>query len=239
VCIAHVQVGHAAMLVTRAGEGDHARAEAMAAAALATARDLGLQAVLREAERLLGVVAGAAVEQPPGGARRSRGVTRRDRLRVRILQGGRTAVARLSRDQTDEALARRFGSPVAQRALFTAMAHAFRPRMALGFEGSLVFELLPVQDGTAAAASDWWTVDVRGRTASARRGRSATATLTLRAGVADFVRLLSGELNPLQAIMERRIDFEGDLLAASRLTEMFGAVEPLDLPSADAEARTW
>jgi DNA-binding SARP family transcriptional activator len=238
VIVAHVQVGLAAMLVIRARDDDRERARTMAATALGTARELGLRAVAGEAERLLGVIAGAAAQPPPVETPRPRRATRRDRLRTRVMQQGRSAVARLSRDHTDEALTRRFGSTLAQRALFTAMAHAFRPRMALGFEGSIVFELVPVQDGADPAASDWWTVDVRAGSASARRGRGADATLTLRAGLADFVRLLSGELNPVQALMERRFDYEGDVLAATRLAEMFGAVEPVDLPSADAEART-
>jgi len=73
---------------------------------------------------------------------------------------------------------------------------------------------------------------VRGRTASARRGRGEDPRLTLHVGLADFVRLLSGELGPVEALVDRRFDYEGDVLVASRLAEMFGAVEPVDIPAA-------
>jgi tetratricopeptide (TPR) repeat protein len=231
LAIAYIQVHYATMLIARARDGDQARARTMAGAAAATAAELGLRIIARDAEDLLGVIAGTVSQRPAGAGAARGGVTRRDRFRSRITVRGRSAVARLTRDHTDEALARRFGSPLALRALFTAMAHAFQPAMAAGFEGAIAFELRPSHDGVDPAGSDWWTVEVRGRSASARRGRGDDPSLSLHVGLADFVRLLSGELNPIQAIVERRFDYEGDFLVAARLADMFGAVEPLDLPS--------
>jgi putative sterol carrier protein len=47
--------------------------------------------------------------------------------------------------------------------------------------------------------------------------------------VPAFVRLFSGEDDPVAAILEGRLTAEGDLLLGARLTEMFGAVSPSDV----------
>jgi hypothetical protein len=110
------------------------------------------------------------------------------------------------------------------------MAHAFQPARALGVEGALVVELMPSHAGADPVASDWWTIEVRGRGATARKGRAAVSSLTLHLGVADFARLGTGALDPVECLLERRFEHEGDVLLASPLAEMFGAVEPPDLP---------
>lgn len=148
-----------------------------------------------------------------------------------MTTGGRAAVALVSRGQPDRHLLHLFGSSLAQRALLTAVAAAFRPSMALGFEGAIVFELLPATSGPGPDVSDWWTIEVRDGAASLHHRRDADPAVTLRLGVADLVRLVSGELDPLTAIVDWRVIVDGDVLVASRLTEMFGTVEPLGLPA--------
>jgi hypothetical protein len=229
VVLAHARVALARTLAIRARGGDHSSARTLATEAASAAAGHDLRAVAADAAAVL-----ARLDRVPlprtGTGGRPHGPSRRARLRAGITARGRSAVARLTRGDGDEELARRFGSAIAQRALFTAMAHAFQPARALGFEGSLVFELIPSHAGADPAASDWWTLEVRGRSASARRGRSAAPDVTLHVTLADFARLVSGELDPVEALLDRRFDYEGDVLLASRLAEMFGAVEPPDLP---------
>jgi predicted lipid carrier protein YhbT len=140
-------------------------------------------------------------------------------------------VARVTRGHPDEHLLRLFGSTLAQRAILTATVAAFRPSMALGFEGEIVFELLPAASGHGPDTSEWWTIEVRDGGASLHHRRGADPAATLRLGIPDLVRLVSGELDPLTAIVDWRVVVEGDVLVASRLTEMFGAVEPPTLPA--------
>jgi DNA-binding SARP family transcriptional activator len=226
---AQVALDHAGMLVARGRPQDRDAARELAGEAATVARELGMRLVARGAERILSPSRGGVAE----GAERSgrRVVTGRDRLRARVTARGRSAVARLTRHQTDESLTRAFGSRLAQRALFTAMTRAFQPAMALGFEGAICFEVRPADDDGDPAASDWWTVEVRGPSASVRPGGCESATLTMRMRVPDLVRLISGELDPVQALFDHSLTVDGDILAASRLAEMFGAVEPVDLPA--------
>jgi putative sterol carrier protein len=42
----------------------------------------------------------------------------------------------------------------------------------------------------------------------------------------DFARIVSGELHPAAALMDGRMELEGDLRVAARLGEMFGGPSP-------------
>ncbi|HEX6491870.1 MAG TPA: hypothetical protein VF112_00080, partial [Candidatus Dormibacteraeota bacterium] len=183
--VAQVEAGHAAMLVERDGDGDRDRARRMAESALSIAHELDMRDVAAESRRILCRIDG----RTPVATAAEPEAPRRRRLRAAILHQGRSAVVRLTRHQSDEALTRRFGSPVAQRALFSAMALAFRRATDTGFTGSLLFELLPPEDGVAPVASDWWTLELRGGHASVRRGRVAAPTVALRIRIADLLRL--------------------------------------------------
>jgi hypothetical protein len=111
------------------------------------------------------------------------------------------------------------------------MARSFQPAMAFGFSGDLVFELLPPDDEVNPGAADWWTIEVRGRRAVARRGDSDNAAMTIHIGVADFVRLASGELHAVRALVDNTVEVDGDIFLAARLPDMFGIVEPIELPA--------
>jgi hypothetical protein len=222
--VADTQVHYAAFLLQRSQPEDEQRAARLLDAAENTAAELGMEVLTREA-------AGLRRRTPGGdGADPGRGLamTRRQRARARLSATGRAVVARWTRDDSDEDLVRRFGGNLAQRTLFSAMARSFQPAMAYGFTGDLTFELRPPEDELDAAAADWWTIEVRGRSASGRRGRSDNAAVTVHADLADFVRLVAGELHPVRALIEGTIEVEGDIMVAARLPDLFGAVEALD-----------
>lgn len=135
---------------------------------------------------------------------------------------------RLTDEWSDEKMVARFGSRAAQRAIFMAMAAAFQPAMAAGFSGDLAFDLLSGidDDGT----TDTWTVAVRDGKARARPGRPEAPAMTLRIGLADFVRLASGEVGPVRLLVDGKAQVDGDILLGGRLGEMFGAVKPFEIP---------
>ena len=51
--------------------------------------------------------------------------------------------------------------------------------------------------------------------------------LTIRLGVADFLRVAAGELDPVKALLSGRLDLAGDFAVAMRLAAMFGQDSPL------------
>lgn len=204
-------------------ETDPGRAEELAERALAEAKRLGMARVAQDAEDLL-----ANLRGEPEAERTNPRVTRRDRLRGKISTQGRRVVERLVHGASDEELVRRFGSPLAQRAIFGGMARSFQPAMAFGFEGEICFELrIPLDDG-AVVSSEWWTIEVRGRKSAARRGRAPSPVVAIRVDLPDFIRMSAGE-PPLDAIVDGRIQFEGDPFALLQTSAMFGAVEPFEL----------
>lgn len=119
----------------------------------------------------------------------------------------------------DAKLERRFGSRVAQRAMFGAMAASFHPGAAAGFEGSVRFVLERPATSRPTIA---WTVVVSGRRARARRGADGDAAVTLKVRLADFVRIAAGTLDPALPVLQGRASFQGDFGLVVRLPEIFG-----------------
>ncbi len=132
---------------------------------------------------------------------------------------GREGLGRLVRGASDAQLERRFGNPLAQRALFTGMARAFDPQFAFGFEGDIVYELGHPANGSAP---DRWTIRVGSERASVVPGANKDAAVTLRLTVADFARVAAEEVDPQELLFSGRFDIEGDLGVAAKLQEMFG-----------------
>jgi alkanesulfonate monooxygenase SsuD/methylene tetrahydromethanopterin reductase-like flavin-dependent oxidoreductase (luciferase family) len=151
---------------------------------------------------------------------RGRAAEAAEDARERLRRQGQGAVARLVRGASDAKLERRFGSQLAQRAIFTGMARQFDPRFAFGFEGDIVYELRHHTDG--ARPPDRWTIRVDGDRASAIPGGSPQPALTLRFSIPDFARLLAEEITIQELLWGGRFELEGDLHLASRIGEMFG-----------------
>ena len=145
-------------------------------------------------------------------------------LRAAVQRGGQAAIAKLVSGRSDAEIEKRFGHRVAQRAIFGAVARAYVPEVSAGFEGDIVYELRHVADGNRPP--DVWTLRVRDGKASAVQGNGGSAAVLVRMGLPDFARILSGELHPAAAMMEGKLELEGDLRVAARLGEMFGGPSP-------------
>ena len=224
--LAHAQAEYAAALAA-SGDSDPAVVESLAHEALATAHTLDLRGVKRRAADALADARGQPSTSTP--TRPSR-VTRRDQTRAKLSAAGRRAIARMARETGDDDLSRRFRNPLAQRAMFSAMARAFQPAMAFGFEGHIGIELRATGDDGDLLPSDWWTLDVQGKKALARRGRSENPAVILHIDIPDFIRMASGD-PPITAISEGRVQITGDLFVLVRIGDMFGAIEPFEVLS--------
>jgi alkanesulfonate monooxygenase SsuD/methylene tetrahydromethanopterin reductase-like flavin-dependent oxidoreductase (luciferase family) len=147
----------------------------------------------------------------------------RARARRSAREGAIKLLARAVDGADDATLERRFGSRVAQRAMFSAMAAAFEPDAAGGFEGRLVYEL--DRPATGAPPSRW-TIEVLDGRAMARPGAAHGPALTIRFPLSDFIRVAAGTIDPAVPLLRDRASFEGDFSLAAKLPEMFGAPSP-------------
>ena len=85
-------------------------------------------------------------------------------------------------------------------------------------EGDFSYQFFAIEEGTASVERDG---------ARARAGGAPGPDLTIRLGVADFLRVAAGELDPAKALLSGRLDLEGDFTVAMRLAAMFGQGSPL------------
>ena len=145
-----------------------------------------------------------------------------EEARATLERHAQEGMRRLVRGASDAQLERRFGNQVAQRAVFTAMARRFDPKLAHGFEGDIVYELEHWVDGSAPRPPERWTIRVEGDEATVVQGGSDNAAVTLHVSIPDFARVLTGEMAVTKLLMEERFGVEGDLQVASRVGEMFG-----------------
>jgi hypothetical protein len=240
--VAHARLEYADAL---ARAGDRGGAAALAGEARSVAEELGATRLVTWADDLRAGRDGPLRRGAERPAEAAAGAG--ERALDLLTWGGRAALARLVRDASDAEIERRFGTPRAQKAIFTALARAFRPARAFGFQGAIAYELTrgrppgdPPAAGHGPTASpsvagggraqsperlpvERWTVTVAGGAARASRGGTSAPALTLRVGIADFVRVLAGELDPAVAMLEGRAEAHGDLPLAARLSDMFGA----------------
>ena len=147
----------------------------------------------------------------------------RARVRRSVRERAIKLLAQAVDGADDATVERRFGSRVVQRAMFSAMAAAFEPDAAGGFEGRLVYEL--DRPATGAPPSRW-TIEVLDGRAVARPGAAHAPALTIRFALSDFVRVAAGTIDPAVPLLRDRASFEGDFSLAVKLPEMFGAPSP-------------
>lgn len=131
----------------------------------------------------------------------------------------REAFVRFVATRSDDELERGFG-PAAQRVFFAGMVRSFDPAVAMGFEGRLEFRVRRAGEETP------WTIEVRDGRARLVPGPAEEPVVSIRAGAADFLRLVSGEAHAPTLALDGRLTIEGDLATAPRVGEMFGGASP-------------
>lgn len=146
-------------------------------------------------------------------------------LRALAAKGGRRVLSATVGGLDDADLERRFAEPRRQRALMRAMARSFQPSKAGGFSGTIVYELEPLTIEAARGVPWRWAIEVDSEQGRARLVEPAPldAEITVHFGLADWVRVLAGTQNPIEAMVAGRCGVEGDARVAGRLEGMFGA----------------
>ncbi len=75
---------------------------------------------------------------------------------------------------------------------------------------------------SGAEAGDW-IADLKGGQVTVSRGQHPAPQMTLSADSDDFLKLLAGELDPMQAFIQGRIKVAGDMSMALALVQIFNA----------------
>ncbi len=143
-------------------------------------------------------------------------VSRRAALRRVAETRGEAAFRAFVSRSDDRRLERTVGRAQGLRILFSGMTSQFVPDRAGGFMGDIGYELRAA-DGSVRT----WTVSIGPDGARAFAGRGAPR-LTIKLALADFVRIAARDLDTGKALLEGRMDLEGDFSLAARLGEMFG-----------------
>lgn len=67
-----------------------------------------------------------------------------------------------------------------------------------------------------------YTVTVKGGTAAYEKRDPSDARVTLGLTLPDYLRLIAGELDGMQAFMQGKLKLEGDMMFAQQIPQMFG-----------------
>jgi alkanesulfonate monooxygenase SsuD/methylene tetrahydromethanopterin reductase-like flavin-dependent oxidoreductase (luciferase family)/putative sterol carrier protein len=160
-------------------------------------------------------IAAASRASANGRANGARGI--RDAISKRLREAGESVFASYVRKRTDAQLERTVGSRTGLRLLFKGMERSFVPEKSNNFNGEVQYELTSERNGD----NDWVVRIANGR-AVAEPGRAAEPAVRFRTSVPMFARMASGEVHPAQAMMEGKLEVEGNFELAGRLGEMFG-----------------
>ena len=163
-------------------------------------------------------------------AGRSRlGAILRGRLKLRGKLRKTVALRRLSPDAGPRELARA-GLPVDADLLYRSLAYAIEPEWTKGYRFKLVYELLG--DGGGA-----WTITVDDGSVACERGAVTDPDATVRMRHSDWLRLLTGDLDPTEATRQGLTELEGDVPAITIMGRWIDRAEGSDGPELEREAR--
>ncbi|HZA59219.1 MAG TPA: SCP2 sterol-binding domain-containing protein [Solirubrobacterales bacterium] len=153
----------------------------------------------------------------------------RGRLRLRGKARKALALRNLSQDAGPRELAR-MGLPLDADLLYRSLAYAIEPEWTLGYSFRIAYELLGDQGGA-------WTISVDDGSVSCVRGAADDADASVRMRRSDWLKLLTGELDPTDATRLGLTELEGDVFAATLVGRWIDRAEGVDGPELDREAR--
>jgi sterol carrier protein 2 len=100
------------------------------------------------------------------------------------------------------------------QALMEKVVRAFQPEKAAGIDAKVQFHLTGSQGGD-------WVALVRDQKLVVEPGVTADPDLEFGADTQDVLDVFSGKLDPMQAYLQGRVKFKGDMGLAYRLVGMF------------------
>jgi putative sterol carrier protein len=100
--------------------------------------------------------------------------------------------------------------------IFTGMKEHFLPEKAAGKSAVIQYDIL-LADGSTES----WQVDVADGACAVEKGTPKEATVTLTLSAPNFLRLVSGKLNGVQAFMSGKLKIKGDMMLAQTMQGWF------------------
>jgi putative sterol carrier protein len=104
--------------------------------------------------------------------------------------------------------------PLTVAELMEKMPGAFLPEKAQGVDATIQFKF------TGAEAGEWHAT-IKDGNVDVAQGTHPSPKMTLTADSADYVKIITGELDGMQAFMQGKIKLAGDLNLAMKLMQMF------------------
>ena len=157
------------------------------------------------------------------------GALARGRLKLRGRRRKALALRRLSTEASPRDLAR-LGLPVDADLVYRSLAYAIDPEWTRGHRFSVVYEL--VGEGGGA-----WRVDVDDGAVRVERGAGEDPDALVRIRYSDWLKLLSGELTPSDAMRLGKTEVEGKIPPVTRLGRWIDRAEGVDGPEMEREER--
>jgi len=100
--------------------------------------------------------------------------------------------------------------------VFRGMAEAFLPKAAQGQAAVIQYDI------TVPAGLMSYQLDVKDGVCSLTRGTEKSPRVTLGLSLADFLRLVTGDLDGMQAFMSGKLKLSGDLMFSQTIQTWFG-----------------
>ena len=104
--------------------------------------------------------------------------------------------------------------PLTVEKLMSKMPEAFIPEKAAGLNAVIQFNFTGAEPGS-------WNAAIKDGTVKVEQGVHASPTMTLNADSADYVKIFTGELDPMQAFMQGKLKLQGDLNLAMKMSQFF------------------
>lgn len=107
------------------------------------------------------------------------------------------------------------GADTILRPIFEGMQARFLPDKAAGKSAVIQYDV------TTAEGVESWQVDVKDGTCTVAKGADKEASVTLALALPDFLRLVTGKLNGVQAFMSGKLKVRGDMMLAQTMQGWF------------------
>jgi ribonucleoside-diphosphate reductase beta chain len=151
------------------------------------------------------------------------------RLRLRGRRRKAMALRRLSADAGPRDLAR-IGLPVDADLVFRSLAYAIEPEWTRGHRFTVAYQLVGEGGGT-------WRVEIDDGRIRVERGLGENPDAIVRIRYSDWLRLLSGEISPSDAMRLGYTEVEGKIFPVTRMGRWIDRAEGIDAPELAREER--
>jgi putative sterol carrier protein len=110
---------------------------------------------------------------------------------------------------------------IALREIFRRMPEYLRPARAAGFEAVVAWQIT----GAGGGGVDEYLIRVHNGRCDVLSGHAAQPEISVRTDPATLLKIVTGNEDPVLAVLKQRLSVRGDLALAARLTKLF-AVGP-------------